>query len=156
MAAIEGYSLALFSIEKARSDIDLAALVETYSPLLFRVAHSILRNQAEAEDVVQDVFVRVLEHRHSLPVVRDMRVWLVRIAWNRAIDRKRRIQPDQLDRSFAESLVTSSMPADKALDEAQRIHLVLRELERLPQAERHVLLLSAIEELSIAEIAGIL
>ena len=73
MASVEGCSLALSSMEGARSEIDLAALVETYSSLLFRVAHSVLRSRAEAEDVVQDVFVRVLEHRRSLSAVRDMR-----------------------------------------------------------------------------------
>jgi hypothetical protein len=52
--------------------------------LLFRVAHSVLRSREEAEDVVQDVFVRVLKHRRSLTAVRDMRVWLVRVAWNLA------------------------------------------------------------------------
>lgn len=156
MASVEGYSLAVASMESARPEIDLAALVETYSALLFRVAHSVLRNPAEAEDVVQDVFVRVLEHRRSLQEVRDMRVWLVRIAWNLALDRRRRIRPEQWDESFAESLAGSSVPADKALDEAQRMSFVLSELERLPRGERHVLLLSAIEELGTAEMAQVL
>ena len=147
MASIEGCSLALSSMESARTEIDLAVLVETYSALLFRVAHSVLRSRTEAEDVVQDVFVRVLEHRRSLPGVRDMRVWLVRIAWNLAIDRRRRIRPEQMDKSFAQNLAASSVPADEALHEAQRMNTVLRELERLPRGERHVLLLSAIEEL---------
>jgi RNA polymerase sigma-70 factor, ECF subfamily len=156
MASVEGCSLALSSMEGSRSEVDLADLVETYSALLFRVAHSVLRGRAEAEDVVQDVFVRVLEHRRSLPAVRDMRVWLVRIAWNLAIDRRRRIRPEQMDVHFAESLVASSVPADKALDEAQRMKSVLGELERLPKDERHVLLLSAIEELGTAEMAAVL
>ncbi len=156
MASFEGYSLALASMEGARSEVDLAALVETYSALLFRVAHSVLRSRAEAEDVVQDVFVRVLEHRRSLPEVREMRVWLIRIAWNLALDRRRRIRPEQLDQSFAESLAGSNVPADKALDEAQRMKSVLRELGRLPKGERHVLLLSAIEELGTAEMAEVL
>jgi RNA polymerase sigma-70 factor (ECF subfamily) len=156
MATFEGYSLALGTMESARSEIDLAALVETYSGLLFRVAHSILRSRAEAEDVVQDAFVRVLEHRRSLPEVRDMRVWLIRIVWNLALDRRRRIRPEQLDEIFAGTLAASSIPADKALDEAQRIGSVLREMERLPKAERHVLLLSAIEELETAEMAEVL
>src|SRR5712672_4400376 len=108
MASVEGCSLALSSMESARSEFDLAALVETYSSLLFRVAHSVLRGRAEAEDVVQDVFVRVLEHRRSLPEVRDMRVWLIRIAWNLAIDRKRRKRPAQLDETFAESLASAT------------------------------------------------
>jgi RNA polymerase sigma-70 factor (ECF subfamily) len=156
MTSIEEYSLVLASVENAESEIDLTALVETYSSLLFRVAHSVLRSRAEAEDVVQDVFVRVIERRGSLPEVRDMRVWLIRIAWNLAIDRRRRIQPQQMDESFAESLAATSVPADEALDEAQRMKAVLRELERLPKVERHVLLLCSLEELGTAEIAKVL
>ena len=156
MASVEGCSLALSSMEGARSEIDLAALVETYSSLLFRVAHSVLRSRAEAEDVVQDVFVRVLEHRRSLSAVRDMRVWLVRVAWNLAIDRRRRIRPAQFDNGFAEGLVARDLPADDALNEAQRLRAVVRELERLPKAERNVLLLSVVEELGTAEMAEVL
>ena len=156
MASAEVYSLALSSMESERLEVDPATLVETYSALLFRVAHSLLRSPAEAEDVVQDVFVRVLEHRRSLPAVRDMRVWLVRIAWNLAIDRRRRIQPEQLDESFAQSLAGNDVPADEAMDEAQRMNSVLCELERLPQTERHVLLLSAIEDLGTSEMAQVL
>ena len=156
MASVEGCSLALSSMESARSEIDLAALVETYSSLLFRVAHSVLRSRAEAEDVVQDVFVRVLEHRRSLTAVRDMRVWLVRVAWNLAIDRRRRIRPEQFDEGFAEELVARNLPADEALTEAQRLRAVVRELERLPKPERDVLLLSVVEELGTAEMAEVL
>ena len=143
-------------MEGSRSESDLADLVETYSALLFRVAHSVLRSRAEAEDIVQDVFVRVLEHRQALPAVRDMRVWLIRIGWNLAIDRKRRIRPEQMDESFAQSIAAGTVPADKALEEARRMRSVLRELERLPKGERHVLLLSAIEELETAEMAAVL
>ena len=156
MASVEGCSLALSSMEGVRAEIDLAALVETYSSLLFRVAHSVLRNRAEAEDVVQDVFVRVLEHQRSLTELRDMRVWLVRVAWNLAIDRRRRIRPEQFDEGYADSLVARSLPADEALKEAQRLRSVLRELERLPRAERDVLLLSVVEELGAAEMAEVL
>ena len=152
MASIAGGGLVL---EIAQPEIDIAILVETYSRLLFRVAHSVLRSQAEAEDVVQDVFVRVIERRPSLQAIRDMRVWLVRIAWNLALDRRRRIRPVQMDVSFAESLAANTAPADEKLSEAERMKAVLREIERLPKAERHVLLLSAIEELGTAEMAKV-
>ncbi len=156
MTSIEECSLTLASMEDVGSKIDLTALVETYSAILFRVAHSVLRCRSEAEDVVQDAFVRVIERRGSLPAVRDMRVWLIRITWNLAIDRKRRIRPEQMDEGFAESLVARSVPADEVLDETQRMKAVLRELERLPKAERHVLLLSSLEELGTAEMAKVL
>ncbi|MGI4831573.1 MAG: RNA polymerase sigma factor [Janthinobacterium lividum] len=153
---LEGYSLVLSGIDEVRCAPGLAALVETYSALLFRVAYSVLRSQAEAEDVVQDVFLRVLKHQRSLPAVRDLRVWLVRIAWNLAMDRRRRIRPEQLDDAFARSLVASTTPADQAISEAAELRAVLDELERLPKKERHVLLLSAIEEMNTTEIAAVL
>ena len=145
-----------FVSAETTSETDLTALVQTYSGLLFRVAHSILRNRAESEDVVQDAFLRVLEHKKEIPAIRDLRVWLVRITWNLAIDRRRRIRPDQLDEPFAESLVAHSIPADQALSDARQIAATLREIERLPKPERHALLLSAIDELSITEISTVL
>ncbi len=153
---LEGYSLAWSAPEEARSEVDLATLVETYSALLYRVAHSVLRSPSEAEDVVQDTFIRVLEHQRSLPTVRDMRVWLVRIAWNLALDRKRRIRPEQMDEVFTSSLAAKDLAADQALHEAESLRFVLVEIERLPRAERHVLLLSAVDEMSTAEIAAVL
>ena len=158
MSSVEGCSLALSSgtSTDARSEVDLPAVVEAYSGLLFRVAHSVLRSRAEAEDVVQDVFVRVLKHRGSLLAVRDMRVWLVRIAWNLALDRKRRARPEQMEESFVEGLVARGLPADVAMEEAERMRSVLREIERLPKGERAVLLLAAIEELGTKEMAEVL
>src|ERR1700685_4127261 len=135
MTSTEGCSLALSFMEDARPAVDLAAIVDAYSTLLFRIAHSVLRSRTEAEDVVQDVFIRVLEHRLSLATVRDMRVWLVRIAWNLALDRKRRKRPEQLGEAFAKSLASGTMPADAAMEEAQHLQSVLREVERLPKAE---------------------
>jgi RNA polymerase sigma-70 factor (ECF subfamily) len=156
MAPIEGCGLALYSVEGARSELDLTALAETYSGLLFRVAYSVLRSRAEAEDVAQDVFVRILKRSPDLLTVRDWRVWLVRITWNLSIDRRRRIRPEQIDEDFAKSLVATNAPADEALDDAQRMKAVLRELEKLPRAERQVLLLSTVEELETLEVAKVL
>ena len=106
--------------------------------------------------MVQDVFVRVLEHRRSLGAVRDMRVWLVRIAWNLAVDRRRRVRPEQMDEIFVAGAGGGSVPADRAVDEARRMRAVLEEMERLPKAERHVLLLAAVDELGTAEMAEVL
>lgn len=153
---IEELSLVLPYSRPAETDTALPALVETYSTLLFRVAHSVLRNPTEAEDAVQDTFVRVMEHKGTLPEVRDLRVWLVRITWNLALDRRRRIRPDQLDETFATSLAGHNTPADVALHEARELARVFREIDHLPHAERQVLLLSAIDELDTRELAQVL
>ena len=136
--------------------VDVPALVGAYSGLLYRVAYAIVRRRAEAEDVVQDVFVRVLERQDKLGEVREMRVWLVRIAWNLALDRRRRIRPEQMDVGFAESLVGRDLPADEALAATRRTALVLAEIDKLPRREREVLVLSGVEELGTAAIAEVL
>ena len=52
----------------------IAALVSQYSGTLYRVAFSVLRNPSDAEDAVQEAFLRVLRHRDTLHEVRDQRV----------------------------------------------------------------------------------
>lgn len=154
---LEELSLPLTQVSATTaSEVDLPALVDVYASTLFRVAHSLLRNRAEAEDAVQDTFVRVLERRGTLPSIRDLRPWLIRITWNLAIDRRRRVRPDQADDLFLQSLASPELSADRALHDAQQSRLVLQCLDRLPKAERQALLLSALEELSTAEIATIM
>jgi RNA polymerase sigma-70 factor (ECF subfamily) len=155
MASFEESLALLSSIKSAESEIDLAALVETHSALLFRVAHGLLHSHAEAEDVVQDTFLRVLQRPASLPNVHDHRVWLVRIAWNLALDRLRRRKSRPTGSEFVDFLIAPGTPADRALDDSRQIHAVLREIERLPTLERQVLLLSSLEELETGEIASI-
>ena len=156
MAAIGEQSLQWFSAEKVVAEPDLTAFVRDYSTLLYRVALSLLRNPAEAEDVVQDVFVRVLQHQHELAGIAEVRPWLVRIAWNLALDRKRKLRPEQMDDLLAAGLISADLPADQAMAEAARIRQVLTAIERLPKKEREALLLSAMDELSTAEIGAVL
>ena len=161
MITAEGIRLSLpltvqRSVTPSASQLDISALVQAYSPLLFRVAHSILRSRPEAEDVVQEVFLRTLQHQQTLPTLRDPRLWLVRIAWNVALDRRRAIRPAQIDQTFVDSLVAPTLPQDVAVEQQRRIHHLLHEIERLPAKERHVLLLSAMDELTTPEIATIL
>jgi len=156
MTAIGEQSLGWFSAERVEAEPDLAGLVRDYSGLLYRVAFSILRNAAEAEDVVQDVFVRVLQQKGKLGAVLEVRPWLVRIAWNLSLDRRRRVRPEQMDAVFAAGLVSLDVPADEALEEVRRMQQVLAAIERLRKSEREVLLLSAMDELSAAEIGAVL
>jgi len=156
MDAIGEQSLQWFAAERVVAEPDLAALVQVYSGLLYRVALSLVRNPSEAEDVVQDVFLRVLERKRELAAIVDLRPWLVRIVWNLALDRYRRVRPRQMDDLFAEALVSADLPADQALAEAGRIRQVLGAIERLPGKEREALLLSAMDELSTAEIGAVL
>jgi RNA polymerase sigma-70 factor, ECF subfamily len=140
-------------------DAALAALVDQYASSLYRVAYSVLRNAADAEDAVQEAFLRVLRHRDSLDEVRDHRVWLIRIVWNIVLDRKRRAKtrPETDDvAELARVLPSTGLSAEEVAAAAQHHAHVLACVEQLPTKEREVLMLSAFEELSSVEIATVL
>jgi RNA polymerase sigma-70 factor (ECF subfamily) len=145
---------------QARAEEDaLAALVTEFASTLYRVAFSVLRNSADAEDAVQEAFLRVLRHRETLAEVRDRRVWLIRIVWNIVLDRKRRAKtrPETDDvAELARVLPSNGLSAEQLASAAQHHAHVLACVERLPAKEREVLLLSAFEELSSVEIATVL
>ena len=141
------------------NDVALAALVEQYATTLYRVAFSVLRNPSDAEDAVQEAFLRVLRHRDTLGEVRDHRVWLIRIVWNIVLDRKRRAKtrPETDDvEELARVLPANGLTAEERAAAAQHHANVLSCVDRLPSKERQVLVLSAFEELSSVEIAAVL
>jgi RNA polymerase sigma-70 factor (ECF subfamily) len=149
----------LGSVSEQDLDASLAEMVYQYSPLLTRVARSVTRDTNEAEDVVQETFLRVLRHHKKVPELRDPRNWLIRIAWNLALDRKRRAKRRRWTDNFEEvsrSLTTSELSADAVLISAQRHTGVLGLIDTLPDREREVFLLSAVNELSTVEIALVL
>ena len=137
----------------------MEALVNQYASALYRVAFSVLRNAADAEDAVQETFLRVLRHRDTLDEVRDPRVWLIRIVWNVVLDRKRRAktrpETDDVD-ELARVLPSAGLSAEQIAAAAQHHASVLACVDKLPTKERQVLTLSAFEELSSVEIAGVL
>jgi RNA polymerase sigma-70 factor (ECF subfamily) len=137
----------------------LAALVSEYAGTLYRVSFSVLRNAADAEDAVQEAFLRVLKHRDTLDEVRDRRVWLIRIVWNIVLDRKRRAKtrPETDDvADLARVLPAEGLSAEDRAAAAQHHAHVLACVEQLPAKEREVLTLSAFEELTSVEIATVL
>ena len=109
-------------------DAAVAALVDQYAGTLYRVAFSVLRNPADAEDAVQEAFLRVLRHRDTLGEVRDHRVWLIRIVWNMVLDRKRRAKtrPETDDvAELARVLPSKGLSAEELASAAQHHARVL-------------------------------
>ena len=147
------------SLAEAESGEVISALVAQYSTTLYRVAYSISRNAAEAEDAVQETFLRVLRHREKLGEIRDHRVWLVRITWNVVLDRKRRskTRPETEDiADLVRTLPANRPTAERTAISSQEHARILALIDRLPNKEREALLLSAVDELSTAQAAAVL
>ena len=71
----------------------IRTLIQRHNRRLFRVARGIVRDDAEAEDIVQETYVRAFTHLTSFRGAAELATWLTRIAMNEALGRLRRRRP---------------------------------------------------------------
>ena len=142
---------------------EVEALVREHAGTVFRAAWSVLRDHHDAEDVVQETFLRVLRHGHKLPEIEDRRAWVVRIAWRLALDRVRiRKRAGQSAAPLDEAadavlaLRRSGASAEQIAGDRQLLALLERLIAGLPADLRQALTLSAVQELSSVEVAAVL
>ena len=134
---------------------DFEALLPESGRLAFRVARSVLRNDADAEDVAQESLLRAFRRFHRLRDRARFRSWLVRIAYRIAIDRVRaRRRTAQRETLWLQesSRLTSAVSSTAAAFQAQLEQAV----DELPEKLRLVLLLSAMEGHTTEEVAALL
>jgi RNA polymerase sigma factor (sigma-70 family) len=127
-------------------------LIEKYRDYLFKMVYSIIRNEKDAEDVTQEVFVRIY---FSLPQYQSQgfKTWITRIAVNYAIDVKRKMQRQReevLESIEAEANESVELPVIKK-EERKRIR---ERLSEIPPNYRDVIYAYYIDEKSYQEIAN--
>lgn len=118
---------------------------------LWQVAWYILEDAAEAEDAVQELFLRLWRGRDALDGIRSPKGYAIRVLRNLCLDRirqSRKMLP-------AEDLPEAAQPArqDDAVDERERLAKVLDAIKSLPERQREVLTLRTVDGLSYEEIA---
>lgn len=126
---------------------DYLSLTET----LYRVAFYLLESRTEAEDAVQELFLKLWEMRDRLDAIQSPKAYSIRLLKNLCLNRIR--QARQL--SFAAELpeAEAGRPQDEALDARKRLDKVLEGIKALPERQREILILRSIEGRSYAEIA---
>lgn len=142
-----------------------AEVVEIYKDKIFQICYRMLGNRHEAEDIAQEAFLRAYVNINSFNINLKFSSWLYRIATNLCIDRIRKKKPDYyLDAEVAGTdglTMYSQIPAETRLPEEDVESLELRdtiqkEISKLPEKYRTVIVLKYIEELSLNEISAIL
>lgn len=134
-------------------DADFTEFVRRHSRLVFRVAYAVLRNSHDAEDVVQEVFLK-LYRSNAWGGVRDEKAYLARSAWRAAVDHLPKGERVELaDESELPSAHPSPEQAALDADFQQKVH---RLIDRLPEELRQPLALSTIQELTSGEVAEVL
>lgn len=134
-------------------------LMRRYNQRVYRVARSILHDPAEAEDVMQDAYVRAYEHLKEFAGEAKFSTWLTKIAvyeaLRRAKQRGRTIAMDPMDTTMTTAASHTSDPEKLSYDEEVRVVLE-RAIDALPDGYRSVFMLRAVEGLDVAETAATL
>ena len=131
----------------------LALLFERHHRSLFNYFVHLNGNRDLSEDLVQDVFFRMLKYRQTYQPDKSFTAWMYQIARNAQTDtsRKRRFEVELGDADYP-----SIHPIDERLTRDQQVALLRRAMGRLPVEKRELLILSRYQNLKYEDIASIL
>jgi len=167
------------SLPAAATDVELASraargdeaaferIMRKHNRLLFRTARSILKSDAEAEDALQEAYLRAWRALSTFRADSKLSTWLVRIVINEALGRLRRhgaqVIPLESCMESADHQMQESVEEDDPDREPDRLAmrsqvraLMEARIDLLPEAFRTVFMLRAVEELSVEEVAAAL
>jgi RNA polymerase sigma-70 factor (ECF subfamily) len=134
-------------------------MIEQHSRFVYRVAFALVRNAADAEDVVQETFLQLLRGSPARVLdgaIQDERGYLARMAWRLSARRRQRRSPEpRSEEILLEQAASARSPEQAALDGDLETWLH-RRIDELPPKLRQPLALAALGELASPQIAVIL
>jgi len=148
-----------------RDETAIRSIMQSNNRRLFRLARGILRNDSEAEDVVQETSVRGFTHLDSFRGDSSLATWLARIAMNEALGRLRRqrpgvewtsLPPGALEAQIIQFPLSATSDPEKTMAQREIQHVVEHAIDDLPEAFRIVFITRVIEGMNIEETAEIL
>lgn len=133
----------------------LGVLFERYQTPLFNFHLRMTGDRAASEDLVQDVFFRMLRYRHTFKEGTSFVTWMYRIARNAQADRFRK-SGREVGLEAEDEHPAHQPSAAESLESEQEAALVRRALSKLPQDKRELLVLSRFQNLKYEEIGDLL
>ena len=135
----------------------LAELFERHNRPVFGFFYRMTSSRELSEDLVQDVFLRILRYRETYQPRTSFAAWMYGIARNAMIDQMRKRRPESsLDDDAVPEVPTRDEPVDERMRARQETELLQRALKSLPADKREVLILARYQDLKYEEIGRIL
>lgn len=122
---------------------------------IFRLALRITLNKAEAEDIVQDVLIRVWNKRNELEQMESIEAYSLTICRNLALDRSERKETLNIALDDAPQISSDEVQPDKLLINDERLQMIAKMFDSLPPQQRIAMQLRDIEGKSYKEVAAI-
>ena len=163
LAALDDAALVALALDNDERSV--RTLVQRYNQRLFRVARGVVRDEAEAEDIVQETFVRAFTNLQSFRGRAALSTWLTRIALNASFGRLRRQRrfANQAELSATNEgrihhlALVAKPPTPESETARGEIRKVLEQaVDGLPDPFRLVFVLREVEGLSVEETASLL
>jgi len=123
------------------------------SNTLYRYAFRFLSDREEAEDAVQEIFLKLWEMRSKLSGYKSIKAFMMTVTRNHCLDRLRKKRMDSLDNTSPDNTGTSDMNAEEALDRKESFILITGIIEELPENYRTVIQMKDVEGYDYDEIA---
>lgn len=162
---VEYFDTRLVKLARKGDQIAFAELVDLYKDRLFHLAYRMLFNRHEAEDIVQETFLRVYKNWHRYDEKQKFSTWIYRIATNLCIDRLRKRKPSyylDAEMNNQDGLDGYTLiPGDERTPETEYLlsetqQIIHQAIEGLPAKYKSVIVLRYLQELSLQEIGDVL
>ncbi|TIW87197.1 MAG: RNA polymerase sigma factor [Mesorhizobium sp.] len=136
-------------------------IIKTHNQRLYRIARGVMRNDSEAEDIVQEAYVRAFANLDAFRGDSSLATWLSRIVINEALGRLRKRRktvalPENPQAEIIRFPLNPSDDPERTMAQRQILQLVERATDSLPDVYRTVFMARVIEGLSIEETADLL
>lgn len=135
---------------------DFKQQVLTQKNRLFRFALRILGDHSDAEDVVQEVMIKLWNNRENLHQYKNLEAWCMTMTRNKAIDKLRSKHRKNQEIAESMALMSNSPNPDRSAENKNAIQLVKTFIDELPEKQKLVIQLRDIEGYSYKEIAEVL
>jgi len=134
----------------------LEELFDRHSQALFRYFMYLTSNRSVSEDLVQEVFFRILKYRHTYQPESSFRAWMYQVGRNVYMDHIGRNKGEVALPEEASQVRSTETPADREFQRKQEAVLLRRALAAMPEEKREVLIMSRFQDLKYDEIAAVL
>ncbi|RWF31610.1 RNA polymerase sigma factor [Mesorhizobium sp.] len=153
--------MALVRRALAREADAFRLIIKTHNQRLYRIARGVVRNDAEAEDIVQEAYVRAFASLAAFRGDASLSTWLSRIVINEALGRLRKrkrtvAMPENPDAQIIPFPLNASDDPERTMAQRQILALVERATDSLPDVYRSVFIARVIEGFSMDETADLL
>jgi RNA polymerase sigma-70 factor (ECF subfamily) len=159
--AADASDMALVRRALAREADAFRIIIKTHNQRLYRIARGVVRNNAEAEDIVQEAYLRAFANLAAFRGDASLATWLTRIVINEALGRLRKRKrhvpmPENLEAQIIRFPLNPSDDPERTMAQRQILGLVERATDSLPDVYRTVFVARVIEGLSMEETAALL